>query len=148
MKVGQPNFILQRFLTYTTLENSELLSLNTSLRTLNIENINIWQSTVFDAHALPFVTWIPALLDKIVSPHIQMISFEIKLSRVEELDVLDWEAMAQIFSRPQFAQLTRINFKVSALKKEATHWIRDGLPGCAHRGILRISQPTPRKEEF
>lgn len=115
----------------------ELLAHNTELRTLRFDDINL--TTYFNGDRTDLL-YIPSLLCNITSPNIREVIFEIDLRWIEQLDMLYWSMMRDVFSR--LPQVTRINFKVTAFKKETTAKIRAELPSeYPGRHVVRVSCP-------
>lgn len=116
----------------------DMLQFNSELRTFHIKNVSI-PTSIFDICCLR--TIMPPIIGKVASANIHEIIFDIDLIKITDLDYLDCEGMMGILSRPEFARLDRIEFRVKlAMKKEATRRIRAGFPDWSTRGIVHVSQ--------
>jgi len=90
---------------------------------------------------------VTALLSQIISRQVEGVTLQINLDDPDALGVLDWEALAQIFARPQFASLHKMKFVVTCHKTKATTFIKEKLSTYDSRGILRVTQPTKQQPQ-
>ena len=54
-----------------------------------------------------------ALLSQIISRHVEVVAFHVKLDHPDALGVRDWETLSQVFVRPRFAGVRRMEFVVT-----------------------------------
>jgi len=96
------------------------------------------------------VDWIPLILTKIKSCCLEVVEFTILLSRLDQLDSIDfpidWESYDNLFACGiGFKQLRRLSFltHVSEVEDEVVRKeMKKRLPLCDSRGILHIGPLT------
>jgi len=71
----------------------------------------------------------------------EVVAFHIKLDHPDSLRILDWETLSQVFARPQFVGVRRMEFVVTNYKKTATNFIKEKLSTYHSRGILHVTRP-------
>jgi hypothetical protein len=84
---------------------------------------------------------VTALLSQIISQHVEVVAFHIKLDHPDALRILDWESLSQVFAQLQFAGVCRMEFVVTNYKKMVMNSIKEKLSTYHSHGILHVTQP-------
>ena len=83
-----------------------------------------------------------AILSQITSPRVEEVMFEVGISQLEDLEIFDWDTLAELLELAHFSALKRLYFsgdqESSARILDATPWIFAKLPSLANRGILVV----------
>ena len=87
-----------------------------------------------------------ARLPPITSPYLERISLDLGISSPEDLSGgIDWHAIDQVFSRPNFSSLKLVTVKVRVemspmdwreRRERTQNWLAARLPRCRARGIF------------
>lgn len=127
------------------------LSYNTNLRLLKIHELTLYQvslfmpSPTFLTFPAPTVIrvqpfqWLVPLLATLDSPDLQEIMLGIWLSAEPQLELLDWQALVAIFTKPLFKELRQIRVEVSGMAQgtdEAQKWLASKIE--MSRELIRI----------
>lgn len=88
------------------------------------------------------VGWIMAILTQVTPPRVEEVMFQVGISRLQDLEILDWDALTGLLELPHFSELKRLRFsgdkESSTRMLEAAPWISAKLPIFSDRGILMV----------
>jgi hypothetical protein len=104
------------------------LSHNTQLRALHFTSIRLG--------ADDDTTWLPKIISQVTSPYMNDIVFHTEYY-FQDFELLDWDALSDIFGKRLFASLQRVEF-ITKWAEMAESYIRRRLRHCDHRGILFV----------
>jgi hypothetical protein len=87
-----------------------------------------------------FVRLAVAILSKIPSPNIENLRFTVEMASLDELEMVEWQTLAQALALPTFSRLHCIEFEFEfeeeADKAKAVDIIKIELADCVLRGVL------------
>ena len=87
------------------------------------------------------VGWIMAILSQVTS-RVEEIMFQVGISRLQDLEILEWDTLAELLELAHFSTLKRLHIsgdqESSTRILDATPWISAKLPSLANRGILVV----------
>jgi hypothetical protein len=72
---------------------------------------------------------------------------EVTITSLFQLNLIDWNTIGQIFERPNFLYLKRVQVTIHAqllaywkpeFRDTTVAWLEDKLPDCRSRGILEV----------
>jgi hypothetical protein len=113
---------------------------HTNLKSIHFGRIKLNQLSGF--HIRPPLVWMQMMLSQIKSSQMEELRFLIEVDFFHDLNQIDWNMLADLFARPRFSGLKKIQFDVQRVgcvnTSSADGWIRRKLPGCDARGILSI----------
>src|SRR5262245_165332 len=110
------------------------ISNNTNLRTIQIDLF-----PVFNPKLAARISWVYSILSQISSSHILEVVIQFIVFTIDNLQLLDWSKLEEIFARPQFSNLKTLKVGLVGVDtEEALVIIREKLPLCNARGILTV----------
>ena len=125
--------------------NAHRFDLDAFCRDVDLSHNSYLSFIRFNLHGLHTYYWdsqsealhVPRVLDQITSTHIEEVAFISGMDAPDNLDVIDWDSIADILQRPNFSRLKRLVMWARTDIMEATKaWIANRLPASRARDMI------------